>query len=128
MDGEEQSPQAAPHGRSPSAWWFVAILLAMLAALMISHLGMLWVQVIECDRYARLRIEEVDRYLQDPASAGKPVPQFLPRAEQCKELHSSFDDVANLYLATILALLSGAGFSAGTAYNATPSKKKDEQP
>lgn len=110
---DQEAP--APRNADPSSWWFVAFLLLMFGALMASHIGMLWVQVNECDRYAILRMQEASDYMNNPLREGKPIDtaMHLPRAEQCKELHVNFDQTANLYLTAILALLSGAGFSTG---------------
>lgn len=109
----------------PGAWWFVAILLLMFAALMASHVGMLWVRVRQCDQYAQVRLDAARAKVQNFQNSAVPP---LPPSELCKALSTDFNSVANLYLATILALLSGAGFSAGTAYTAKPKPGKDEPP
>lgn len=112
----------------PGAWWFVVILLLMFAALMASHVGMLWVRVRQCDQYAQVRLDAARAKVQSLSNSAVPAPPPLPPSELCKALSTDFNSVANLYLATILALLSGAGFSAGTAYTAKPKPRKDEPP
>ena len=108
-------------------WWFIAVLLTMFACLMASHIGMLWRRVDLCDRYAGLWIEEIQLRLK-AAPDGKPLSVLLPPAEICKALANDFNSVANLYLATILAMLSGAGYSAGKASAAHRAEAKRSEP
>jgi hypothetical protein len=117
------------HGkRQPSEWWFVGVLVFMLGVLMASHIGMLWVRVIQCDRYAEIRMGEARERINMPPGSMVPLAPSLPAAELCKALTNDFNSVANLYLATILALLSGAGFSAGKASVKPEKPQRSDQP
>lgn len=116
------TPQPEQIGRKPSAWWFVAILLGMFFLLMCSHIGVLWVGVLKCNQFADIRMRQYE-VMQERFAASKPVPEEIRPAAICARLAQDFNDVARLYLATILALLSGAGFSAGTVWNLPPKQK-----
>jgi hypothetical protein len=120
-----QTPQPEQIGRRPSAWWFVIILLVMFFLLMVSHIGVLWVGVLKCNQFADLRMQQY-QVMQDRLAASKPVPEEIRPASICVALAKDFNDVARLYLATILALLSGAGFSAGTVWQVS-APPKDEK-
>lgn len=97
-------------------WWWSATLLFMIAVLMGSHLAMLWVGVRKCDHYATILLEQVAR--------GEQVNVDDKTVPKCAQVEENFTDAANLYLAVILSLLSGAGFSASMAA-ASKEKKND---
>ncbi|MDX0230250.1 hypothetical protein GOC14_06775 [Sinorhizobium meliloti] len=101
-------------------WWWSAALLLMIAILMGSHLAMLWVGVRECDQYAAI--------LLDKAARGDQINVDDRTVPKCAAVEENFTDAANLYLAVILSLLSGAGFSAGMAASRErPSEKKNDR-
>lgn len=94
------------------AWWYVGILLAMFFILMVSHIAVLWVGVAKCNQYTDLRLKRFE-VMQERMATNIPAPEEIKISPICAGLAQEFNGVAQLYMATILALLSGAGFSAG---------------
>jgi len=79
------------------------VLLTMLARLMLAHLGMIYFDILECDEYAR-----------DLFRGGlKLTPDQTTHVQrECGEIEQVFSDIADKYLAVILALLTGAAILA----------------
>lgn len=90
-----------PAPRSPA--FFVASLLALLAALMAAHLGVLWLGALECDRYADVLLERLVAGAETRIDATN---------TECNQVEADFAEAAGQYVAVILALLSGAGYAA----------------
>lgn len=89
--------------------WFVAILLAMLAVLMASHLRLLHVGIEECDRLFQVQLEQLQRL----ARQQQQQVTIRPENSECSDLEADYEKVANQYIGVILALLGGAGVAAG---------------
>lgn len=89
--------------------WFAVTLLAMLAGLMASHLGLLWLGALECDAQARILIAEQRQDL----AAGTRVAPVEALHPECSKVKQAFEDAAETYTSIILALLTGAGAAVG---------------
>jgi hypothetical protein len=74
------------------------VLLALLALLMIAHLGMAGVAISECDAYAR-------DLLRGALSLSEDQTAHVNR--ECSKIEQVFSDIADKYIAVILALLGG---------------------
>jgi hypothetical protein len=85
-----------------------AVLLAMLAFLMMAHLGMMYVDISECDAYAR------DLFR---GSLSLSVEQTAHVQRECAEIEQVFSDIADKYIAVILALLVGGAVVAAQKGN-----------
>jgi hypothetical protein len=77
----------------------VASILALIAILMLSHLGMLWIGVKECDELARIMFERAEK---------DPTYQVLATNTECNNVEEDFADAVAKYLAVFLSLLGGA--------------------
>jgi hypothetical protein len=85
-----------------------AVLLAMLAFLMLAHLGMIYVDISECDAFKR------DLFR---GSLALSVEQTADVQRECAKIEQIFSDIADKYLAVILALLVGGAVVAAQKGN-----------
>lgn len=99
--------------------WLVAALLAMMAALMTSHLQLLRNNMVDCDLYLKFLYGRLER-----TAVGSPEAAILRKELQetysgktteCANLEADFSDASDQYLNVILALLGGAGVAGGVA-------------
>lgn len=87
--------------------WFVATILALIAVLMIAHLGMLWVGVKECDQLAAIMFDRAEK---------DPTYQVLATNTECNNVEEDFSDAVAKYLAVFLSLLGGAAVYKSTSF------------
>ena len=95
--------------------WFIATLLLMLAMTVAIHLGSLGLTVQKC-AFSLLAVQ--DRYvLTRPGSPEAIAVAATMKAlrTQCDHTNSDFEAASGSYQTTLLALLGGAGVSAGVA-------------
>ena len=104
--------------------WFVAALLGAFAALLAAHLGMLAFAGQRCASYGAKLVTGMER-----TPIGSPAAKFLHDAQmengmKCSRLFNDFQRASDNYQSTILALLGGAGLSAGVGMS---NKKRPEE-
>ena len=105
--------------------WFVAALLGAFAALLSAHLGVIVYAAQRCSFY---QVKLGNRL--DQAQIGSPAAQrvhqeIIENGEKCSRLFDDFQKASDNYQSTILALLGGAGLSAGVGA-ATNDRRRDE--
>jgi hypothetical protein len=77
--------------------------MGMLAFLMVTHIGLMWVGISQCDEYAAIFFESVRK----AHEIGQPIPS-LPVIEECTDVEDEYTRVAAQYISLILALIGGA--------------------
>jgi len=93
--------------------WFVAALLGAFAVLLVAHLGILGFAGQRCASYGARLSARLDRVPMGSPAARAAHDAQLENGAKCSRLIDDFQKASGDYQATILALLSGAGISAG---------------
>jgi hypothetical protein len=107
--------------------WFVAILLAMLAAVVTMHLVLLQTGLAECDAYQRILIDRLKTTkigTPEAVALRNELKEYLDGgASECAEAEGVYADAADKYIAVILALMTGATAATGVATIASRQKE-----
>jgi len=107
--------------------WFIAALLGAFAALLAAHLGILAFAGQRCASYGARLGARLER-----ASIGSPAAKSLhsdqmENGAKCTRLIDDFQKASDTYQSTILALLGGAGLSAGVGMTAKDSRRDESK-
>lgn len=93
--------------------WFFGALLGMLALLLSVHIGLLGYGVHRCSTYSERLQLRLDRLAPGTPEAAALRKDIEIKATRCQGLADHYDTASERYTGTILALLGGAGLSAG---------------
>ena len=112
--------------------FYVFVLLAMLAALMGFHLVLLQTGLSECDAYERILLDRLDKAEIGGAEAiaiRQELADYLSgKTSECAQAEEVYSQAADKYIATILALLTGAGAVAGVNRGLEEARSRRELP
>jgi hypothetical protein len=106
--------------------WFVASLLGAFALLLSAHLGMIGYAAQRCALYGARLGNRMDQAQIGGPAAQRLHQEIVENGTKCGRLIDDFQKASDNYQSTILALLGGAGLSAGVG--ATSQKRSDEFP
>jgi hypothetical protein len=100
---------------------YVGLLLGMLSALVVFHLILLNTGLRQCDDYQRILIERLRRVTVGSPEAlaiRKELQEyFIGKTTECAQAEETFQSASDKYVATLLALLTGAGVAVGISAN-----------
>jgi hypothetical protein len=105
--------------------WFVAALLGAFALLLSAHLGMIGYAAQRCSLYGAKLGNRMDQAQIGGPAAQRVHQEIMENGTKCGRLMDDFQKASDNYQSTILALLGGAGLSAG-AGAVTNDRRRDE--
>jgi hypothetical protein len=95
--------------------WFTAALLGILALVLVSHLGLITFAAYRCSNYGYRLGARLDRTVPGSPEAKQVATAIYQNQVRCHGLADNVDAISKDDQGLVLALLGGAGLSAGVA-------------